>query len=98
LSLYGPEKALEERTIVMRMMIVIQFDPQQFEAMSALIPKEQEHVRGLMSQGAIEAIYVSADRTSVWLIMKGESKEQLEQELSTFPLYPYMQAQFVLLI
>ena len=79
----------------MRMMIVIQFDPQHFEAMSALIPKEQEHVRGLMNQGVIEAIYVSADRTLVWLIMKGESKEQLEQELSTFPLYRYMQTQFV---
>jgi muconolactone delta-isomerase len=82
----------------MRMMIVIQFDPQHFEAMSALIPKEQEHVRGLMSQGVIEAIYVSTDRTLVWLIMKGESKEQLEQELSTFPLYHYMQAQFVPLL
>ena len=82
----------------MRMMIVIQFDPQHFEAMSALIPKEQEHIRELMSKGIVEAIYVSADRTVVWLIMKGESKEQLEQELSTFPLYPYMKAQFVPLV
>ena len=82
----------------MRMMIVIQFDPQHFEAMSALIPKEQEHIRELMSQGIVEAIYVSADRTMVWLIMKGESKQQLEQELNTFPLYPYMKAQFESLV
>jgi|SRR5712692_5283365 len=74
----------------MRMMITIHFDPQQFEAMSALLPKEQEHIRALMSKGIVEAIYVSADRTVVWLLMKGESREQLEQELSTFPLYPYM--------
>ena len=82
----------------MRMMIVIQFDPQHFEAMSVLIPKEQEHIRELMSKGIVEAIYVSADRTVVWLIMKGESKEQLEQKLSAFPLYPYMKAQFVPLV
>ena len=82
----------------MRMMITIHFDPQHFEAMSALLPKEQEHIRGLMSKGIVEAIYVSADRTVVWLLMKGESREQLEQELSTFPLYPYMKPQFVPLL
>jgi len=80
------------------MMITIQFDPQHFEAMSALIPQEQEHIKVLMTKGIVEAIYISADRTMVWLIMKGESKEQLEQELSTFPLYPYMKPQFVPLL
>ena len=82
----------------MRMMIVIQFDPQHFEAISALIPQEQEHIRELMSRGIVEAIYVSADRTVVWLPMKGESREQLEQELSSFPLYPFMKPQFVSLL
>ena len=82
----------------MRMMITIHFDPQQFAAMGALIPKEQEHVRELMSKGIIEAIYIGADRKVVWLVMKGESKEQLEQELTTFPLYPYMKLQFVPLL
>ena len=80
------------------MMIVIQSDPQHLEAMSAQIPKEQEHIRELMSKGIVEAIYVSADRTVVWLVMKGESNQQLEQELSTFPLYPYMKTQFVPLV
>jgi muconolactone delta-isomerase len=80
---------------IMRMMITIQFDPQHFEAMSALIPKEQEHIKALMSKGIVEAIYISSDRTTVWLPMKGESREQLEQELSTFPLYPYMKPQFI---
>lgn len=79
----------------MRMMITIHFDPQHFTAMGSLIPKEQEHVRELMGKGIIEAIYISADRTLVWLVMKGESKEQIEQELSAFPLYSYMQAQLV---
>ena len=82
----------------MRMMITIHFDPQHFEAMSTLLPKEQEHVKALMGKGIVEAIYVSADRTVVWLLMNGESREQLEQELSTFPLYPYMKQQFVPLL
>ena len=37
-----------------------------------------------MSKGIVEAIYVSADRTVIWLPMKGESREQLEQKLSTY--------------
>ena len=82
----------------MRMMITIHFDPQHFEAMSTLIPKEQEHVRELMSKGIVEAIYISADRTVAWPLMKGESREQLEQELSAFQLYPYMKPQFVPLL
>jgi len=35
-------------------MITIHFDPQHFEAMSALLPKEQEHIRALMSKGLEE--------------------------------------------
>jgi muconolactone delta-isomerase len=76
-------------------MITIHFDTQRREEMSALIPKEQEHVRELMGKGIIEAIYISADRSVVWLVMKGESQEQIQQELSTFPLYPYMKPQFM---
>jgi hypothetical protein len=51
----------------MRMMSTIHFDPQHLEAKSALIPKGQEHIRSLMSKGLVEAVYVSADRTMVWL-------------------------------
>lgn len=69
-----------------------QLDEQARQAMSALLPQEQEHVRELMQQGIIEAIYISTDRTLVWLVMQGESQAQLEQELSHFPLYPYMKA------
>jgi len=82
----------------MKMMFTIHFDPQDFEATSALIPKEQEHVRALMTQGRIEAIYISADRATVWLVMKGESREEIQQELGAFPLYPYMKLQFVSLL
>jgi len=82
----------------MKMMITIHFDTQNLEAISALIPQEQEHIRELTSKGIVEAIYISADRTVVWLIMKGESQEQIEQELRTFPLYPYMKPEFVLLV
>ena len=78
----------------MKCMITIHFDMQYSQEIGALVPQEQKHVRESMSKGTLEAIYISADRTVVWLVIKGESQEQIQQELSTFPLYPYMQPQF----
>ena len=78
----------------MKCMITLHFDMQHSQEISALVPQEQEHVRALMSKGTLEAIYISADRTVIWVVLKGESLEQIQQELTTFPLYPYMQPQF----
>ncbi|HEY0756255.1 MAG TPA: muconolactone Delta-isomerase family protein [Ktedonobacteraceae bacterium] len=80
------------------MMIIAQFDPQDFAAMNPLLPQEQAHVKELRDKGTIEALFISADRLHVWLVMKAESQEQLEQELKGFPLYPYTKAQFVPLL
>jgi muconolactone delta-isomerase len=82
----------------MRCMITLHFDTSRLKEMSTLMPKEQEHVKALMDKGILEAIYISEDRSMVWLVMKGESLEQLQQELSAFPLYPYMMLQYVPLI
>ncbi|GHO51188.1 muconolactone Delta-isomerase family protein [Ktedonospora formicarum] len=82
----------------MRMMIIIQYDQQDIAAMSPLIPQEQAHVKKLTDEGIIEGLFFSADYSHVWLVMKGESQEQIEQELKGFPVYPYMKAQLVPLL
>lgn len=75
----------------MRMMTIVHFDMQRAEEISALVPQEQEHVKELLSQGKLETLYISADRTTVWLVLQGESAEEIQQDLTAFPLYPYMQ-------
>ena len=60
------------------------------EERGALIPKEQTHIKALMEKGIVEALYVSADRPHVWIVMQGESEEQILQALQSLPLYPYM--------
>jgi muconolactone delta-isomerase len=82
----------------MRMMITIHFEMQQMKDALALVPKEQEHIKELREKGIVEALYISADRSVVWLVMKGESQAEIERELSGFPLYPYMQPQLVTLV
>ncbi len=75
----------------MRWMITIRFRPEQRAEIDALVPQEQAHVRALMERGTIETLYLSTDRSQVWLVMRGDSQAQVEQELRSFPLYPYMQ-------
>jgi muconolactone delta-isomerase len=78
----------------MRSMITIQLDMQHREEIAALVPQERAYVSELLSKGTIEALYMSANRTGFWLVMRGESQEQLQQALSAFPLYPYMKPVF----
>ena len=66
--------------------------------MRDLLPKEQEHIKELRAKGVVEALYISADRAVGWLIMRGESQEEIEGELREFPLYPCMKLQLVELL
>jgi muconolactone delta-isomerase len=82
----------------MRFMVDITFIPQHQSEIAALVPKEQAHIKTLMEQGIVQAIYISADRSHVWVVMQGESQEHVQQELQSFPLYPYMKAEFAALV
>jgi muconolactone delta-isomerase len=64
----------------------------------ALIPQEQAHIKALMEREIVEALYISADRSHVWIVMQGESEEQVRQALQSLPLYPYMQPEITLLV
>jgi muconolactone delta-isomerase len=64
----------------------------------ALIPQEQAHIKALMEGGIVEALYISADRSHVWIVMQGESEELVLQALQSLPLYPYMQPEITLLV
>ena len=80
----------------MKWMVTIRFNPrdaQQQAEMMALLPQEQAHVQVQREQHVLDAIYISADRRFVWLIMDGDSQESVQQRVATFPLYPYMQTE-----
>ena len=82
----------------MRFMVEITFIPQHQSEIVALVPQEQAHIKTLMEQGVVQAIYISADRSHVWVVMQGESQEHVQQELQSFPLYPYMNVELTALV
>ncbi len=73
----------------MRMMASITYDSAQREVIAPLIPAEQARVKELMEQGLIDALYIAADQSNAWLVMQGESQEQIQQALDSLPLSPY---------
>jgi muconolactone delta-isomerase len=82
----------------MQYMVSVSFVPGQQEAIAALMPAEQAHVRKLLEQGVIETIHIAADRSHIWLAMNGESQEDVRQTMSELPLYPYMQLEYTPLL
>jgi muconolactone delta-isomerase len=79
----------------MEFMVSASFRAQDQEEMLARLPQEQAHIQVLREQGTIQALYLSADRSRVWLVMRGESQDQVQKTLEGFPLYPYVREQAI---
>ena len=75
----------------MKFMVSISLRPQDAEKILPLVAEEQARVQMLREQGTVEALYISSDRSHVWIVMQGESQDQVQKDLESLPLYPYME-------
>jgi muconolactone delta-isomerase len=75
----------------MKFMVSIALRPQDEEKILPLVAEEQARVQMLREQGVIEARYISADRVHVWLVVQRESQNQVQKDLESIPIYPYME-------
>lgn len=55
----------------MQFMVTITFNPEQRDAIMPLIHDEQTRVKQLMEPRVVDAIYIGADQSHVWLVMRG---------------------------
>jgi muconolactone delta-isomerase len=75
----------------MRHMVSFKLIAEHQAEINALIPKEQAHIRELRENGTIEAFYLSYENGGIgWIVMQGESKEEIQRATEAFPLHPYM--------
>ena len=90
----------DQQNTKQRFMVALTFDVPagQQQAMAALIPQERAHIRELAAQGRVETIYISAARSHVWLVMRGDFHDDITRELTGFPLYPYMRPNITALL
>jgi muconolactone delta-isomerase len=82
-------------TTSMKFMVSASFRPQDRAEILARIPAEQARIQTLREQGTVEALYLSADRLYVWLVMQGESQDQVQKDLESLPLHPYMEVAII---
>jgi muconolactone delta-isomerase len=75
-------------------MVHATFHQQERQNILARIPQEREHIKSLMEQGVVEALYIASDSSGVWLVVQGESQASVQQQLESLPLYPYMTLQW----
>ena len=79
----------------MEFMVSMKFRPQDRAEIIARIPQEQARIKALRERGVEEALYISSDLSRVWIVMQGESQDQVQQNLESLPLYPYMELELV---
>ncbi len=79
----------------MRFMVIMQFHADDPSAMRALIPKEQAHVRELTEQGTVHSLYLAADGSRGWMVLQGDSEDEVGELLESFPLHPYMEMEII---
>lgn len=82
----------------MKFMATLRFRPEDRAEINAHVPQEQEQVRVLRQQGVVEAIYVAADGSPVWIVMQAESQDKAHESLQTLPLYPFMDIEYTSLL
>lgn len=55
----------------------------------ALLPAETARGKELDAQGVRLHLLVAADRSAAWQVFQVDSREELEQVMSSFPLHSY---------
>ena len=72
-------------------MVSITFVPGHQSEIAALTPQERAHIAELRTKGIVETLYISQESGGlVWIVMNGESKDEVQKALESFPMYPYM--------
>jgi hypothetical protein len=79
--------AQEQQNTKHRFMFAPAFDApkRQQQAMAALIFQKQAHIRELAAQGRVESSYIRTDRSHAWLVMRGDSHDDISRELTGLP-------------
>jgi muconolactone delta-isomerase len=75
----------------MEFMVSASFRPRDQAEILAHIPQEQARIQTLREQGTVEALYISSDLSHIWIVMQGESQDQVQKDLESLPLSPYME-------
>ncbi len=73
----------------MRFLLKLTLNRPPSEEIMALLPAEKKRGEELEEQGMREAVYIAADRSTVWSVWNSASREALDEVIKTLPLYEF---------
>ena len=73
----------------MRFMLKLTLNQPASEEITARLPAEKDRGEVLEEQGIREAVYVAADRSTVWTVWNCASREALDEAARSLPLYQF---------
>ena len=79
----------------MMMMVTMVFDPARRAEIVTHVPAEQARIRELTGQGMVEALYIAQAQDRVWLVLQGETEEDVRQAVASLPLHAYATVELV---
>lgn len=62
------------------------------DEINALFDAERQRVAALFAEGVLENLYVAADFSQAWLVVRGESVTEAQDAAASLPLARFMQA------
>ncbi len=65
------------------------------ETRMKLLPKEQEVVKELESNGTIVDTFIKLDMSGIYMIVMAIDQDDVHKKLSALPYYPYMKIKIV---
>jgi muconolactone delta-isomerase len=68
------------------------------EAFFASFPAEQARVAELMAEGILLGLYVAADYSGAWLVLRGESAIEVQDTVASLPLHAYQRSEITPLL
>ncbi len=77
----------------MRFMLTVHVEipPELRAELPALRAREDQHIDEQLAQGALEAIYHSAETPpTIWAVMRADSLEDAQRQAERYPMYPYL--------
>ena len=76
----------------MRFLVETAFRQMPTPEVLALIPAETEHGKMLDKQGVREQLYIAADISRAWQVLRAGSAAEAEAIAASFPLAPFVNA------
>lgn len=59
------------------------------EDIQPLVPDERARVGELREQGVVEELFLAADRSRGWFVMRGESEDDVWEATASLPLFRF---------